>query len=137
MLLINLFKSVRKYLNKYKNIVVINETSEKALEKLQEATTETEKIKYLKRSVTISHIQMNQCRELLLLMGIPYVDAPQEADSQLSYLCKNKLVYAVLSEDMDILTFGSPSIIRNFNSFKNYPIQINLNNILNILNILS
>jgi hypothetical protein len=31
---INLFKSVKKYLNKYKNIVVINETSEKALQKL-------------------------------------------------------------------------------------------------------
>jgi len=31
---IDLFKSVKKYLNKYKNIVVINATSEKALEKL-------------------------------------------------------------------------------------------------------
>lgn len=31
---IDLFKSVKKYLNKYKNIIVINATSEKALEKL-------------------------------------------------------------------------------------------------------
>jgi flap endonuclease-1 len=107
----------------------------KALEKLQEATTEIEKIKYLKRSVTISHIQMNQCRELLLLMGIPYVDAPEEADSQLSYLCKNNMVYAVLTEDMDILTFGSPSIIRNISSNKKIPIQIQLIDILNKLNI--
>lgn len=31
---IDLFKSVKKYLNKYKNIIVINATSEKALKKL-------------------------------------------------------------------------------------------------------
>lgn len=107
----------------------------KALEKLQDAKTEQEKIKYLKRSVTISYTQMNQCRELLLLMGIPYVDAPQEADSQLSYLCKNNMVYAVLTEDMDILTFGSPSIIRNISSNKKILIQIQLTNILNKFNI--
>jgi len=102
--------------------------------KLHNATTNIDKIKYLKRCVTISNQQMNQCRELLLLMGIPYVDAPQEADSQLSYLCKNNMVYAVLTEDMDILTFGSPSIIRNIFS-KTPPIQIELNNILDKLNI--
>jgi len=106
-----------------------------AILKLQNATNNIDKIKYLKRSVTISHQQMNQCRELLNLMGIPYVNAPEEADSQLSYLCKNNMVYAVLTEDMDILTFGSPSIIRNISSNKKIPIQIELTNILNKFNI--
>jgi flap endonuclease-1 len=107
----------------------------KALEKLSDAQNTADKIKYLKRSVWISKEQMDQCRELLSLMGIPYIDAPEEADSELSYLCKTNLVYAVLTEDMDILTFGSPRIIRNLTSSKKIPIEINLQNILNRLSI--
>jgi flap endonuclease-1 len=107
----------------------------KALEKLNNVLTSTDKIKYLKKSVWITKAQMNQCRELLILMGIPYIDAPEEADSQLSYLCKTNMVYAVLTEDMDILTFGSPIIIRNFISNHKNPIQITLNTILNKLNL--
>ena len=107
----------------------------KALDKLHEATTEEDKIKYLKRSVCITKDQMDQCRELLNLMGIPYIDAPEEADSQLAYLCKSNMVYAVLTEDMDILTFGSPKIIRNLSSTKKEPIELNLNNILKRLNL--
>jgi flap endonuclease-1 len=103
---------------------------QKALEKLSETTNEADKIKYLKRSVNITKEQMEQCRELLDFMGIPYIDAPEEADSQLSYLCKSSMVYAVLTEDMDILTFGSPKIIRNLTSHKKSVIEISLDNIL-------
>ena len=107
----------------------------KALEKLSDAQNDLDKIKYLKRSVWISREQMDQCRELLFLMGIPYINAPEEADSELSYLCKSNLVYAVLTEDMDILTFGSPRIIRNLTSSKKIPIEIELEKVLNHLSI--
>jgi len=107
----------------------------KALEKLSDAQNDIDKIKYLKRSVWISKEQMDQCRELLTLMGIPYINAPEEADSELSYLCKSNLVYAVLTEDMDILTFGSPRIIRNLTSSKKIPIEIELEKVLNHLSI--
>jgi flap endonuclease-1 len=107
----------------------------KALEKLSDAQNDIDKIKYLKRSVLISKEQMDQCRELLSLMGIPYINAPEEADSELSYLCKSNLVYAVLTEDMDILTFGSPRIIRNLTSSKKIPIEIELEKVLNHLSI--
>ena len=102
----------------------------KALEKLSDAQTDSDKIKYLKRSVWISREQTDQCRDLLGLMGIPYINAPQEADSQLSYLCKENMVYAVLTEDMDILTFGSPKIIRNLTSSKKIPLEIDLTDVL-------
>ena len=107
----------------------------RALEKLEEAQTETDKIKYLKRSVIITRDQIDQCRELLDLMGIPYIDATEEADSELSNLCKNNLVYAVLTEDMDILTFGSPRIIRNLTTSKKEPIEIDLETVLNKLDL--
>ena len=112
------------------------QVKKRALEKLEDTDISSEdRIKYLKRSVTITREQMNQCRELLTAMGIPYVDAPEEADSQLSYLCKNNMVYAVLTEDMDILTFGSPRIIRNLTTNKKIPLEIELNNILKKLDI--
>lgn len=120
---------------KQKILDVRKQIRKKALEKLSDAQTESDKIKYLKRSVWISREQMDQCRELLQLMGIPYIDAPEEADSQLAYLCKNNMVYAVLTEDMDILTFGSPRIIRNLTSSKKIPFEIELNNVLSELNL--
>jgi flap endonuclease-1 len=119
----------RKVLDSRRNI------RNKSYEKMIEATTEEEKIKYFKRTVCITKEQTDQCRELLELMGIPYIDAPEEADSELSYLCKNNLVYAVLTEDMDILTFGSPKIIRNLTSNKKVPIEIELDEILQKLDL--
>jgi len=103
--------------------------------KLNETTNEKEKIKYLKKTVSIGKKELDECRELLELMGIPYINAPEEADSQCAYLAKNGFVDAVYSDDMDILTFGSPIIIKNLISLKNKPIELNLNNILEKLNL--
>jgi len=107
----------------------------KALEKLEQAITEEDKIKYFKRSSTISKEQWEQCKELLELMGVPYIIAPEEADSQCAYLAKIGLVDGVLTEDMDILTFGSTKIIRNLTSHKVPTTEINLENLLNHLNL--
>jgi len=102
----------------------------KALEKLENATTDEDKIKYLKRSSSISKDQWDQCRDLLDMMGIPYINAPEEADSQCAWLAKMNLVEGVLTEDMDILTFGSPKIIRNLTSHKIETSEISLPKIL-------
>lgn len=103
----------------------------KAEEKMELAETEEEKIKYFKRSVSISRKQLDECKELLDFMGIPYVNAPEEADSQCAWLAEQNLVYAVLTEDMDILTFGSPKVVRNLTSQKKKPIELNLSKIQN------
>jgi len=105
----------------------------KALEKMELALTEDEKIKYFKRSSQITKEQWDQCRDLLDLMGVPYINAPEEADSQCAYLAKMGFVDAVLTEDMDILTFGSPKIIRNLTSHKIETSEIILQDILDKL----
>lgn len=46
-------------------------------------------------------------------MGIPTVQSPSEAESQCAELCKAGKVYAVATEDMDALTFGSPITLRH------------------------
>ena len=118
---------------KNKTIENRKQIRKKALEKLEQAITIEDKIKYLKRSSSISKEQWEQCKELLDLMGIPYIIAPEEADSQCAYLSKVGLVDGVLTEDMDILTFGSTKIIRNLTSHNISTTEINLNNLLSHL----
>lgn len=115
---------------KNKTIESRKQIRKKALEKLETATNEQDKIKYLKRSSSISKEQWEQCKELLIMMGIPFINAPEEADSQCAWLAKNGLVDGVLTEDMDILTFGSPKIIRNLTSHKINTTEISLEKIL-------
>ncbi len=69
-------------------------------------------VKMQKRSVNVSHIQMEECKEIVKLLGIPIVEAIEEADSQCAQLVKDGIADYVASEDMDLLTFGCTKLIR-------------------------
>ena len=58
-----------------------------------------------------------------------------EADTMCVDLVKNKTVYAVLSEDMDIVGMGCPMTIRYFDKTNETCVYYNINNILNDLDI--
>ena len=88
------------------------EQRNKAKKKMSAAKDKDEKIKYFKRSVVISKKQLEECQYLLKLLGIPVINAPEEADSQCAWLAKNNLVYGVSTEDMDILIFGCKNLIK-------------------------
>ena len=109
------------------------EMKQKAYEKLEEDLNEEDKIKYFKRTVSISKKQIDECMELLDLMGIPYIIAPEEADSQCAELVKCGLVDGVLTEDMDIMTFGATKIYRNLTSYKKNNISISMDDVLSAL----
>ena len=47
-------------------------------------------------------------KELFTILNVPYYDAPLEAETMCSDLCKRGLVDAVMSEDTDVLAYGSP-----------------------------
>jgi len=87
-------------------------------EELKKQEIKEQKIKFLKQSTVVTGKQMRECKEILHLMGIPVVEASQEADSQCAYLSKEHLVDAVASEDMDLLTFGVEKLLRNMNGKK-------------------
>lgn len=99
-------------------------------EKFKNANNIKDKIKYFKKTTSITKKEFDECKELIELMGVPYIIAPEEADSQCAYLAREGLVDAVYTDDMDVLTFGSPIIIKNLISIKNKPQEINLNKIL-------
>jgi 5'-3' exonuclease len=46
--------------------------------------------------------------------GVPYIDAPYEADTQLACLSKNNLIDGIITNDYDILTFGGKIMIMDF-----------------------
>ncbi|KAI8364297.1 PIN domain-like protein [Choanephora cucurbitarum] len=105
---------------------------EEAQSNLEEATEvgNAEDInRFAKRTVKVTQVHNNECKELLRLMGIPYVEAPCEAEAQCAELAKSGKVYAAASEDMDTLTFEAPILLRHltFSEARKMPIdEVNL-----------
>ena len=56
---------------------------------------------------------VSQAKRLFDLMGVPWVDAPEEGEAQASHMAKKGEVYAAGSQDFDALLFGAPLLIRN------------------------
>jgi len=75
---------------------------------------EQKKITLLKQSVSINKREIAEAYEIVQLLGVPAFYAKEEADSQCAYMSKNNLVDYVATEDMDLLTFGTKKIIKNF-----------------------
>jgi flap endonuclease-1 len=90
---------------------------------------------------------IQQSKDLLDALGIPFIQSPQEGEAQASYMVKKGDAYAVGSQDYDCLLIGSPVLIRNLTSSerrklpgkdaysKVFPKQIRLKNNLKILGI--
>ncbi|BES88425.1 Flap endonuclease 1 [Nesidiocoris tenuis] len=121
---------------------------EKRAEKREEALKELEKAteagdaamvdKFNRRLVKVTKQHAQECKELLTLMGIPYVDAPCEAEAQCAALQKAGKVYATATEDMDALTFGTTVLLRHltFSEARKMPIQeFHLDKVLEGLNL--
>jgi len=75
----------------------------------------SEYIKNFKRSFSLNTNMIQECKMFLDLMGIPYCTAYEEADSQCASLAYyyNNITSGVVSEDSDIMIFGSPQLIRD------------------------
>uniref|UniRef100_A0A1A9WIS1 Flap endonuclease 1 n=1 Tax=Glossina brevipalpis TaxID=37001 RepID=A0A1A9WIS1_9MUSC len=101
------------------------EDAQKALEKATEAGNEADMDKFNRRLVKVTKDHANEAKELLKLMGVPYVEAPCEAEAQCAALVKAGKVYATATEDMDALTFGSGILLRHltFSEARKMPVK--------------
>lgn len=107
--------------------------AEKGLEKAQEQGDVESVEKFQKRLVKVTSKHTEECKRLLTLMGVPYVDAPCEAEAQCAAMVKAGKVFGTATEDMDSLTFGSNILLRHLTASeaKKLPIrEINLDRLL-------
>lgn len=114
------------------------EEAQKEFELAKEAGDDELMEKMSKRTVRVSREQMDECKKLLQLMGIPVVQAPSEAEAQCAELVKKGKAWAVGTEDMDALTFGSTIMLRHLNiseAKKRAIAEIHLNEVLQQTNL--
>ncbi len=69
--------------------------------------------KYSRQFMRLNTEMIEESKELLIAMGIPVIQAPSEAEGQVSYMCRNNIIDFAASQDYDALLFGAPKLIRN------------------------
>lgn len=69
--------------------------------------------RYGQQSIVATTDIIGEAKNLLTLMGIPWVQAPGEGEAQTAYMALKEDVYAAASQDFDSLLYGAPRHVRN------------------------
>ncbi|OAD54145.1 Flap endonuclease 1 [Eufriesea mexicana] len=101
------------------------EEAQKLLQAAEEAGNVEDIEKFNRRLVKATKEHSREAKQLLELMGIPYIDAPCEAEAQCAALVKAGKVFATATEDMDALTFGCNILLRRltYSEARKMPVQ--------------
>ena len=83
--------------------------------------------------INISPEDYKLTKRLFDILNVPYFQAPLEAETMCSDLCKRELVEAALSEDSDVLAYGSPIFLSKLDTTTGNCIEINYSEILDSL----
>ena len=88
---------------------------EKAVLEWIEAIREGDYVRAFSKAVmtgTLTRRMIEDAKKLLDLLGVPWVQAPAEAEAQAAYMAMKGDVWASSSRDYDSLLFGAPRLIR-------------------------
>jgi len=95
-----------------------------------------ERLTNIKRSfIKINKADVENIKSLIDSYGMTYMNAQKEADVLCASLVKQKKVYAVLTEDMDLFAYGCNVILRYLSLVKHTCMIYNIKDILKILDI--
>ena len=95
-----------------------------------------EKIEKMRSNILdISKEDFELTKKLFTILNIPFYDAPLEAETMCSDLCKRGLVDGVLSEDTDVLAYASPIFLTKIDTTLDTCIRIKYDEILEKLDI--
>lgn len=64
-------------------------------------------------AASVTEEDLAECRVLLDALGIPWIQAPGEADAQCAHLVQQGHAWAAVTQDWDIALFGAPRALRN------------------------
>lgn len=73
-------------------------------------------------------------KELFDILKVPWVDAPMEAETTCSDFCRRGIVKAVLSEDSDVIAYGSPVLLPGLDIASGECDRVAYDNVLESLN---
>lgn len=97
-----------------------------------------DKVKKMRSQILeITTKDFDKTKELFNILNVPYYNAPLEAETMCSDICKRELVDAVLSEDTDVLAYGAPVFISKINTTNGICVRINYENLLKKLELKS
>jgi flap endonuclease-1 len=88
---------------------------QKATQEWQEALRKGDYVTAFSKAVMTSRLTqplIEDAKTLLSLLGIPWVQAPSEAEAQSAYMAIKGDVWAASSKDYDSLLFGAPNLLR-------------------------
>jgi len=92
-----------------------NERRKKYTLEWREALEKHDYAKAFSKSVMTARLtkqMVDDAKLLLQLLGIPYIQAPSEAEAQCAYMAIKGDVWAANSRDYDSLLFGAPRLVR-------------------------
>jgi flap endonuclease-1 len=64
-------------------------------------------------STRLTSAMVKDTKTLLFAMGLPFIEAPSDAEAQAAFIVKKGDAYAVAGRDYDTLLYGSPRLVRN------------------------
>lgn len=91
---------------------VRTDAEKKSAQALKEGSMEDAQ-KFGSRALKLTSDMIGEAKELLRLLGIPVVEAPQEGEAQASVMVSRGQLFGVVSQDFDCLLFGATHLFRN------------------------
>jgi flap endonuclease-1 len=84
-----------------------------------------ERVETLKSMIiSITEDDIKLTKELFDILRVPYTTAPDEAERFASHLCVHGKIDAVLSEDTDVLAYGTPLFLTKIDIYKNTVVEL-------------
>lgn len=87
----------------------------KKMEQAQDDLDDTEAKKFAQATSRLTSQMIEESKELLEYMGIPWIEAIHDGEGEAARLINNGNVWASASQDYDSLLFGAKRLIRNLN----------------------
>lgn len=88
-----------------------------------------------KRTTRVTYEDIQNVKKIFRLCGVTYYDANGEADALCAKLVSKNLVWACMSDDMDMFLYGCPRVLRNYSLFNGTLVLYDTRKILSSLNI--
>ncbi len=92
------------------------ETAAEAAEQAREDGDTIRAARLDARAQRLDSTVIETTKELLDRLDVPYMTAPQAAESQAAFLGRDEAVDFVISEDYDSMLYGAPTTVRGFTS---------------------